>query len=87
MLALAGGDVAVYGEDGGAVEFPGTSCVVVVPHVAVNCTTSPGAGYGLNWIMSVGGQTSQSPVTAYMPPTITATAVVPGMSDCQCAAN
>lgn len=71
MLYVAAADYAVYGDDGDLVEFPGMSCAVVIAHLAVNCTTSPGAGTGLNWIIAVGNQTSQSPVTAYAPPVIT----------------
>lgn len=46
------------------------SCVVLVPDRQVRCTTGAGAGASLNWIVTVDGQNSSNPVTAYAPPTI-----------------
>jgi hypothetical protein len=83
VLSHSASDYAVYGVDGGYVEFPGVSCSVVSPHLVVNCTTVPGAGSGLNWILAVGNQTSQSPVTSYMPPSIASFELQHGTGGCR----
>jgi hypothetical protein len=54
-----------YGVDGGIATFPATNCVVVDAHRQVNCTTTEGAGADISWILAIGNQTSQSPVTSY----------------------
>lgn len=76
LQPLSPSDYAVYLNNGQLVVFPAMLCNVIVAHAALNCTTSPGAGTGLNWVITVGNQTSQSPVTAYTPPSITSTTLV-----------
>ena len=67
-FSLAGFD---YGSNGGVAEFPATGCVVVVAHRQVNCSTTAGAGSDVSWVLTIGNQTSQSPVTSYATPAIT----------------
>ncbi len=54
-----------YGSDGTVAEFPAVNCSVVVAHRQVNCTTTAGAGSDITWVLTIGNQTSQSPVTNY----------------------
>jgi hypothetical protein len=61
-LSLAGFD---YGLNGAVAEFPAVNCSVVVAHRQVNCSTSAGAGYDMTWVLTIGDQTSQAPVTSY----------------------
>ena len=60
-----------YGANGAEALFPAVNCIVVVAHNVINCSTSAGAGFNIGWTLSIGNQTSQSPVTAYSTPTIT----------------
>ena len=68
----------MYGADGDAVVFPALNCTVVQAHLVINCTTAPGAGVGLSWVVSIGNQTSQAPVTAYAAPNITSVTLLAG---------
>ncbi len=63
---------ALYGANGELAVFPANNCTVVEPHEVVHCYTMPGAGVNIGWTLTIGGQTSQSPVTSYAVPTITA---------------
>jgi hypothetical protein len=54
-----------YGVNGGIAIFPAKDCVVVDAHHQVNCTTTEGAGVDISWVLTIGNQTSQSPVTSY----------------------
>jgi hypothetical protein len=73
-------EIAVYGDDGDYVAYPGLNCTVYQAHLVVQCTTASGAGFGLTWVIAVGNQTSQSPVTSYSPPNIDSIDVVDGES-------
>ena len=55
----------MYGVDGGALVFPGRNCSVTTAHNTILCYTSEGAGSNLGWTLTIGNQTSQSPVTNY----------------------
>jgi hypothetical protein len=57
------------------VTFPATGCVVVDAHRKINCTTTEGAGFSIVWLLTIGNQTSQSPVTNYRAPTLDAVRV------------
>jgi hypothetical protein len=54
-----------YGANGELAEFPAVGCVVAEAHRLVNCTTTAGAGNDITWVLTIGNQTSQSPVTSY----------------------
>jgi hypothetical protein len=54
-----------YGNNGDEALFPAVRCVVVVAHTAIDCFTSAGAGFDIGWTLTIGNQTSQSPVTSY----------------------
>ena len=62
-------DGATYGPNG--TEFVATNCSLVTPHTQVQCTTAVGAGAGLKWFVTVDGQRSVTPSTAYAAPEIT----------------
>ncbi len=79
VRARAEADALAYGLDGDTVVFPAIGCVVSEAHTIINCSTAPGAGAGLSWVVSVGGQTSQAPVTSYAPPEITLALLLRGM--------
>lgn len=40
-------------------------------HLVISCTTAPGAGAGLKWLVKIGGQDSVYPTTSYAVPSIT----------------
>lgn len=65
-----------YGPSG--TEFIAAGCTVTVPHSQIACTTAPGTGRLLRWLVTVGGQVSalSTATTSYAGPTITA--VSPG---------
>jgi hypothetical protein len=68
-LVAADGSPVVY--NGTAiVDFPAVNCSVVEAHQRVNCTTTQGAGYGIVWLLSIGNQTSRSPVATYGVPSL-----------------
>lgn len=75
---LAADDALMYGLDGAVVMFPALSCVVSEAHTIINCSTAPGAGAGLSWVVTVGGQVSQAPVTSYAGPQITLAVMLAG---------
>ncbi len=68
----------MYGSDGSSVAYPAINCSVSTPHTVVMCRTAAGAGFGLVWILSIGGQSSQSPVTSYKFPLITSVVLLSG---------
>ena len=65
-----------YGPSG--TEFIAVGCTVTVPHSQIACTTAPGTGRQLRWLVTVGGQVSalSTATTSYAGPAITA--VSPG---------
>jgi hypothetical protein len=56
----------------GSLSFTGVGCVVVTPHVEVECSSNAGSGQGLAWRVTVGGQESVVSVgtSSYTPPSI-----------------
>ena len=62
-----------YGPSG--TEFVAAGCHLSVNHSAVTCTTVPGVGPQLKWLVTVGGQMNvmAEATTSYAPPRITAT--------------
>jgi hypothetical protein len=70
LSVVADVEISVYGTDGDPVVFPALNCFVAEAHLVVNCTTAPGVGTGLAWVVSIGNQTSQAPVTSYASPEI-----------------
>lgn len=56
----------------------GASCAVTVPHFDIVCTTLPGVGFGLRWMVSVLDQLSNPSDTlfSYLPPDVTRTVYV-----------
>jgi hypothetical protein len=73
-LVAADGSPVVYNATA-VVDFPATNCTVVEAHQRVNCTTTEGAGFSIVWLLTIGNQTSQSPVTSYGVPTLTSVRV------------
>lgn len=69
----------MYGTNGDIATFPAINCSVVAAHVTVLCYTMPGAGYDLTWVLFVGNQTSQAPITAYSLPAIANVSVTMGV--------
>jgi hypothetical protein len=65
---------ATYGLPSVPGTYAAASCVVWVPNTVVRCTTVPGVGTGLAWVLTVNGQwnvTSSGPAyTSYISPTI-----------------
>jgi hypothetical protein len=47
------------------------SCIISIPHTQISCTTAPGAGAFLNWVVVVAGQALASPTSSYATPVIT----------------
>ena len=72
----AGYDMAWYtlGGDGPGTDvvFLAENCSMVVPHVALACTASAGAGSGLVWSLVIGGQSNVPATTAYATPSVRA---------------
>ena len=63
---------ASYGPSGDRTKYTAASCTVI-SHTQINCNTAPGVGSGLQWRVSVAGQTTSSfsgEDTAYQAPTI-----------------
>lgn len=48
--------------------FDASDCEIVVEHTTIVCTTVPGAGENLHWVVTVDGQNSESPSTSYAIP-------------------
>jgi hypothetical protein len=67
-----------YGADANASTFSAAGCALTVPHTQIVCTTAPGAGAGLKWLVDIDGQRSVAPTTAYAPPAVAAFAA-PGL--------
>jgi hypothetical protein len=63
-------NAVTYGPDGRF--FTATGCTHVIPHTRISCSTSPGAGAGLRWIVNIDGQESSTPTTDYGRPIIDA---------------
>lgn len=62
-------DVRYFGPRGYVYHAAG--CTVSVPHEELTCTTAPGAGRALNWVVVVDEQVSVTPTYNYYPPEIT----------------
>ena len=65
--------VTYYSDNNPSLVLTATNCTVVTDHVRVRCLTSPGYGYDLRWLISIGGQACprSTVVTAYGPPVVT----------------
>ncbi|KAI9993263.1 hypothetical protein PInf_015341 [Phytophthora infestans] len=59
-----------YGINGD--EFTATNCSIVIDHERILCTTAPGVGNRLAWIVTIDGLTSATPTISYAKPYITA---------------
>ena len=57
-----------YGRTG--TEFTAQGCSMPTPHTQISCRTAVGAGAGLTWLVTVDGQRSIVPTTAYLAPVI-----------------
>jgi hypothetical protein len=68
--ALSAIGTVTYGPGGDEYELTAI-CNVTKDHVAITCKTTSGAGAGMNWRVSVDGQPSVQPSTAYGHPVIT----------------
>jgi hypothetical protein len=69
--ALSAIGTVTYGPDGDEYVLATATCSVTKDHVAITCQTTAGAGAGMNWRVSVDGQPSVQPSTAYGHPVIT----------------
>ena len=58
--------------------FTASSCTIAIPHVELRCSTAPGAGAGLGWVVTVDSQESTAPSTSYAHPSITAVTMESG---------
>lgn len=61
-----------------SVQYNTTSCSITIPDTQLSCMTAPGAGAALTWGLSVDGLASVTPVTAYLPPYLSAVANASG---------
>ena len=52
--------------------FAAHDCRVVQDHILINCSTASGVGTALSWQVYVDGLNSTTPLTSYLPPTVTA---------------
>ncbi len=59
-----------YGRSVAGDEFVASNCTLTRAHEEVTCYTVAGAGAGLSWFVSIGGQRSVAPATAYGQPII-----------------
>lgn len=53
-----------------SVTYNSTGCNVTTPNTQLTCLTAPGAGAALTWGLVVDGLASVTPVTAYLPPSL-----------------
>ncbi|KAG7392161.1 cadherin, EGF LAG seven-pass G-type receptor, partial [Phytophthora pseudosyringae] len=58
-----------YGVNGD--EFAAKDCAIVIDHERITCTTAPGVGNRLAWIITIDGLTSATPTISYAKPYIT----------------
>ncbi len=56
--------------------FPALGCVITRNHSEVACGMGPGVGGGLQWSITIAGQTASFATTTYRPPVITAIGVL-----------
>jgi hypothetical protein len=61
---------------GTPVSFPALDCVISRNHTEVTCGMGPGVGGGLQWSITIAGQTASPATTSYRPPVITRLGVV-----------
>ena len=57
---------------GDSIVYHAADCQLLEDHVLVQCDTVPGAGARMDWQITVAGQNSSTPFTAYRAPVITA---------------
>ena len=64
----------------GGAQFVARNCSVTVPHTQITCRTVPGTGRALQWVVTVGNQTSQrsAAITSYAIPSLAAAAPANG---------
>jgi hypothetical protein len=55
---------------GSPVSFPALACSITRDHVEVTCSMGPGVGGGLQWSITVAGQTAATATTTYRSPVI-----------------
>jgi hypothetical protein len=60
---------------GAPVSFPALDCAITRDHSEVTCSMGPGVGGGLQWSITVAGQTATTATTTYRPPIITSLGV------------
>jgi hypothetical protein len=72
--------LVTYGRSG--TEFTARNCTVTTPHYAISCTTLPGTGRVLRWLVTVGNQPSQLsiPTTSYAAPSISSVTPANGLT-------
>jgi hypothetical protein len=58
-----------YGVNGD--EFQARNCAIVIDHERILCTTAPGVGDRLSWVVTIDGLTSATPMISYAKPYIT----------------
>lgn len=68
---------ATYGVPNGT-QLVSPGCILATPHTLLWCNTSVGAGSGLSWTVTIGGQASVAPTTNYGPPAISSLGGVVG---------
>jgi hypothetical protein len=61
---------------GAVVSFPALDCAITRNHTEVTCRMGPGVGGGLQWGVTIAGQSAVTATTAYRRPVITAIGVV-----------
>jgi hypothetical protein len=61
---------------GASASFPALDCAITRSHTEVSCTMGPGVGGGLQWSITIGGQTASTATISYRPPVIAAVGVV-----------
>ncbi len=55
---------------GSTVTFPAVDCSITRDHTEVVCGMGPGVGAGLQWSITVAGQTASTPTTGYRAPVV-----------------
>jgi len=82
IVLVSGGDfgpvnganvTAKYGGAANKVEFTAVGCYVSIAHTQITCTTAPGAGKDLSWVVTVDGQDGTNEKTDYGKPILSGT--------------
>jgi len=63
-------EAVVYTSSDGTVFDATSTCSISEAHEKITCRTSPGAGTGLRWQVTIAGQNSEFPTTTYSDPII-----------------